>query len=217
MRPKISVPLVVFCLAAAVTAAALVDPVMERLSNTGVFGPGPFTDHSNLDVVPALCVGAAFSVTFVIGLVRRTLAKTCYAPRWLRVSARAMDSATITRLLPAIYAMQIGALFAMETVEQTIVTGHPLGGSIWLGGPIAVSLLLHAMGCVAFTAALSRVLNWLAQTLVHVVTFVCQLVFGHVDAPAVPSAYARRTTIRRPLEDVLERLKGRAPPFYLST
>lgn len=206
--------MLVFCLAAAVTAAAVVDPIMERLSNAGVFGPGTFTDHSNLDIVPALCVGAALALLFVMGLVRRTLTRTSYAPRWLRISAHAVDDVMLLRALPAIYAMQIATLFAMETVEQMIVAGHPLGGSIWLGGPVALSLLLHAVGCVVLSMALSRVLRWSAQTVVDIVVIACRLVSGTLEAPVpVAATSAPRTAIRRPLEEVLERLTGRAPPY----
>ena len=40
-------------------AAAIADPLVEFASNAGWFGAGNFTDHSNLDVVPALFAGVA--------------------------------------------------------------------------------------------------------------------------------------------------------------
>jgi hypothetical protein len=39
-----------FCLAAALVAASITDPLVEFASNSGMFGPGSFTDHSNQDV-----------------------------------------------------------------------------------------------------------------------------------------------------------------------
>ncbi|TAM73652.1 hypothetical protein EPN44_13245 [bacterium] len=217
MRRRSLLPLWIFCLAAAVTAAAVVDPIMERLSNTGIFGPGTLTDRSNLDIVPALGAAAALSLVVLIGLVRRTLAGASHVPGWLHISARAADDATLPRVLPAIYALQIATLFAMETVEQVIVAGHPLGGSIWLGGPPALSLLLHAVGCVAITVVLSRVLRWSAQTLLEIVAIVRELVLATLGAPApATAASAWRTTIRRPLEEIIERLTGRAPPYLFA-
>ncbi|TAM60913.1 hypothetical protein EPN52_04120 [bacterium] len=192
-------PLVVFCVAAACTAAALVDPLMETLSNSGLFGPGPLTDHSTIDVIPALGVGAALSLTFIIALVRRTL-------------ARAVDRVALPPLLPVIYALQLSALCAMETVEQIVITGHPLGGTIWLGGPMLISLSVHAAGCVVVTLALSRLLRWSARTLVRVVALVYLLVFGRPRAPLAALASAFRAAIRRPIQDALERLAGCAPP-----
>ncbi|TAM86979.1 hypothetical protein EPN42_12190 [bacterium] len=217
MRRRSPFPLWIFCLAAAMTAAAVVDLIMERLSNTGIFGPGAFTDHSNLDIVPALGAAAALSLIVVIGLVRRTLAGASYAPRWLRITARAAGDATLPRVLPAIYTLQIATLFAMESVEQVIVAGHPLGGSIWLGGPPLLSLLLHALGCVALTTILSHVLRWSAQTLLEIVAIVRELVLATLGAPASTAAVsAQRTTLRRPLEEVIERLTGRAPPYLFA-
>jgi len=63
----------IFCLTAAVTAAAVIDPAVEWLANHGRFGPGAFTDHSNLDVLPALGVGLCFALAFVAVLARRML------------------------------------------------------------------------------------------------------------------------------------------------
>lgn len=217
MHRRSPLPLWIFCLAAAATAAAVVDLIMEGLSNTGIFGPGVFTDHSNLDIAPALGAAAALSLIVVIGLVRRTLAGAGYAPRWLRISARAAGDATLPGVLPAIYALQIATLFAMETLEQAIVAGHPLGGSIWLGGPLVLSLLFHAVGCVALTTLLSRVLRWSAQTLLEIVAIVRELAFAVFGAPApAAAASTRRTTIRRPLEEIIERLTGRAPPYLFA-
>ena len=46
-----------FSVAVAIIAAAVADPILESASNAGLFGHGSFTDHSNLDVLPALCIG----------------------------------------------------------------------------------------------------------------------------------------------------------------
>jgi hypothetical protein len=46
--------------------------MVEFGANSGLFGPGTFTDHSNLYVAPALITGLALTVAFVMMLVRRT-------------------------------------------------------------------------------------------------------------------------------------------------
>ena len=58
-------------IAAAVIAAAIADPMIESASNAGWFGPGILTDHSNLDVLPALICGAIFVACFLTLRVRR--------------------------------------------------------------------------------------------------------------------------------------------------
>jgi hypothetical protein len=207
-----ALPKAMFCLAAAVTAAAVIDPTTEGLANAGVFGTGNYTDHSNLDVIPALLAGAVFSLLFVAGVVRRVMNRRGAAPDWLRAYALASDDRNITKLLPVIFALQLIVLWSMETLEQIAVAGHPLGGAIWLGGPFAVSLLLHAAGCLAFTWLLSRTLRWSARTIVDVVTFIRQLFCTLVPNRTVRTARAFQLPPSRFFEPILARLNGRAPP-----
>ena len=72
-------------------------------------------------------------------------------------------------MLPAILTMQMLALFMMETTEQFVVFGHPLGGTIWLGGPVIVSLAIHAFCGVVCVFSLSSALRALAAGIARVV------------------------------------------------
>src|SRR5262249_25040176 len=56
-----------FSLAVAVIASAIADPLLEAASNAGIFGNAHYTDHSNLDVLPALAVGLV-AVAIHVGL-----------------------------------------------------------------------------------------------------------------------------------------------------
>src|ERR1700694_3279642 len=89
-----------FCVAVALVALAIADPLTEWASNAGLFGPGNFTDHSNADVVPALFAGFAF---FALHLVMRSLSASRardYRPRpWLGAWLRALDLKILLRLL----------------------------------------------------------------------------------------------------------------------
>jgi hypothetical protein len=202
-----------FCLAAAVTVAAAIDPAMEWLSNRGLFGPGQLTDRSNLDVIPALLAGFVFSLLVVAGLVRRAIGGRAYAPDWLRRCAVAGDERAVVTLLPAIFALQLFVLWAMETLEQFVVAGHPLGGTIWLGGPIAVSLAFHAAGCLTFTGILSLTLRWSAQTIVQVVTLIRRLCSRLAPLRTARPVRALEIPASRFLAPIIARLNGRAPPF----
>lgn len=204
---------VIFCLVAAITAAAAIDPAMEGLANAGLFGPGNFTDHSNLDVLPALGIGLALSILFVAAVARRALCRRGYAPDWLRRCARASDVRAVPRLLPVIFALQLLMLWSMETLEQVVVAGHPLGGTVWLGGPALVSLMLHAFGCLAITWLLARALRWSAQTIVEVVTFLRHLFCRFDKERAARRARSLEIPSSRFLEPILARLSGRAPPY----
>jgi hypothetical protein len=112
----------------------MADPLVEWASNAGRFGPGNFTDHSTADVVPALLVGVLFVATHLWLRVRRALTRGP-ASDLLRASRQAIGGGVL-RLLPLVFAIQMLVLYCMETSEQIAVVGHPLGGMIWLGGPV---------------------------------------------------------------------------------
>jgi hypothetical protein len=160
-----------FCVAAAVIAAAVADPVVEFASNSLMFGSGVFTDQSNLDVLPALFLGCAFVVLCVVLRVRRVLGGGAPSPEFLRTSQRALNG-RIVPLLPVILTLQLMALFAMETLEQYVTLGHGLGGTIWLGGPPPISIAIHVVACVAVTFSIARIVRMLAQATLRVVRFV---------------------------------------------
>jgi hypothetical protein len=201
-----------FCLAVAVTAAATLDPLVEFLANRGVFGPGNFTDHSNLDVLPGLAIGLAFLAIVVAGLVRRALSRRSYAPAWLRACAVASERTSVATLFPRIFAAQVAVLWSMETVEQVVVAGRPLGGGVWLGAPAPIALAIHAAGGVALTFVLARIVRWSAETLAHVVVAVCEFFRTDASGRARLRRFDRRAAVRF-LEPMLARLSGRAPPL----
>jgi hypothetical protein len=201
---------VAFCLAVALTAAALADPLMEGLANAGAFGPGTFTDGSNLDMLPALCVGSLAAVAFAIGIARRITRPRAIAPAWLQRAAGHAPLAPSQAMMT--FALQIGVLFAMETGEQIVVAGHPLGGTIWLGGPIVVSLALQALFGVVTAMLFSRVLHWLAIRIALVLHFVRCIALASAQSP---SAHVGLTflVLHPYCERALRRLRGRAPPM----
>jgi hypothetical protein len=203
-----------FCLAVALTGAALIGPLVEYLANAGAFGPAAFTDRSNADVAPALCIGALIAAAFVAALVRRLLRPNALAPTWAR---RAANATRISGLQMAItFGMQIAALFVMETTEQTAIWGHPLGGTIWLGGPIAISLLLHALGGIVVAGLCSRALRWLAVR-VAVVLRLVQFLLLVAKQTLLTNRISIGLVLQLPAERAMRRLRGRAPPQLLPT
>jgi hypothetical protein len=211
MVPRASVTAaLLFCLAVAITAAALADPIVEGLSNAGAFGPGVFTDHSNAAVAPALCIGGVFAALFVIGTALLRLAGV--PPRWLRRCGAALPATAIVRLFPLILVMQIGVLFGMETLEQLAVLGHTLGGTVWLGGPVLVALAFHTATALIVAMTFSRVLHRLAQSVIDAVVFFRRLVLAWAAlTPAAPDPIFGEPPCRSD-EPALARLQGRGPP-----
>ena len=192
-----------FCIASAVIAAATADPLVEAASNAGWFGSGAFTDHSNLDVLPTLLCGVGFIICYLALRVRREL---------LRASGEALR-ARVGRLLPFIVAVQFSVLFTMETLEQIIVTGHVMGGTVWLGGPIWFSLSAHAFAGIAVAYGLSLLACTCTRGTLRVIRRLRALATRALHAPAPLAVRGRGLAWRRANSPVLCRIGNRAPPF----
>ena len=203
-----------FCLVAAVTAAALADPLVEWLSNRGAFGSGRLTDHSNADVMPVLAAALVFATLFIVGVVRRAVRRpgSGPTPAWIRDSRAAVSVRTALRLFPATFAVQIGTVFGAETLEQLAVAGHTLGGTVWLGGPVLVSLGLHAAIGILVVTLLARLLDWVAQSIIDVIELIRRLVLPWDSLSALPSAVAHLAPPRPKDVLAIAASRGRAPP-----
>jgi hypothetical protein len=138
-----------FCAAVAVIAAAVADPMLEFASNHGWFGPGTFTDHSNLDVLPSLAFGMFFAALCLVMRARAALDTRQGFPHGnlLQATRRALK-ARPSALLAVAFPLQLAVLYTMESVEQLAVYRHELGGTIWMGAPVGIALTVHAMVCV---------------------------------------------------------------------
>lgn len=193
-----------FVVVSAVTAATLIDPLLEMLSNAGVFGAGSFTDHSTADVAPTFVVAALLAIMFVVLSARRA---------WLRRSIAHLEPRTIFRLLPAILIAQLCVVFTMETCEQWFVYGHGLGGAIWLGAPAVIALAVHFVGGAAIAVVLARLLGALAAHVAHAVRSIS--VFFARRQPNVPARCKRAldASFVRVVAPILRKLAGRAPPI----
>jgi hypothetical protein len=198
--------------AVAAFAAACGDLLVESLSNHGFFGPGRFTDGSNLDIAPIAVVGSALLLACLLFRVRRALARGAPARCRLDLTA-ALAPIAIARMLPAILVLQLGLLWAMETAEQYLVIGRGLGGTIWLGGPIAASLLLHATICLVVTTLTRRLLCVLEPRAVQLVRRLLASTAFPPDA-AVVVVRARRP-LSLPRRWLLQEIAKRGPPVAL--
>lgn len=152
-----------FPMAAAVVAAALADAIVEFASNSGWFGSGSFTDHSNLDIVPALLVGFGLLAFYMARKARAVLA------------GQALQQGVVVAL-PAIFALQLLALYVMETAEQLVVWRHVLSPTAWLGGPLPISLTIHAILCLAVALTIARSKRALAATTLRVMRMLAAIV-----------------------------------------
>lgn len=202
-----------FCLAVATIAAAIADPMVEYASNAGWFGPGRFTDHSNGDVIPALLAGLLLVGIFAALKVRADIggAKT----NVFRAFDRACGPALVG-LLPFAYALQLIALYVMESCEQMVLWGHLGSATLWLGAPVIVSLSVHAIICVAVAFAAAKLVNLFGATTLRVIRLIRSLA---CSARLVPQVPAKRTLGTVTFERLVLANRGigeRAPPFSLA-
>lgn len=199
-----------FCIAIGVIAAAIADPLVEFASNAGWFGSGLLTDHSNLDVAPALVIGALLLAAHLVSKAQAALANRNGCDRW-RDAGHALGSG-IWQLLPIIFGLQMLTLYAMETVEQFVVWGHSLGPMVWLGGPLPASLAIHAVICVAVAATIARWLRALTATTLRFIRLIRALAtFAPQPAGSIASCSRNSVSFRR-LAPVRCQIGERAPP-----
>jgi hypothetical protein len=134
-------------LATAIVAAALGDACVETIANSGVIGRG-YADNNHLSIVPALVAGACLLLLVIvvrsIHLLRRTRTRTSLPPRSTLFNAA------------CVFALQLTALFVMESVERIAYGGNVSFGSAWLGGPVWFSLPAHAALAYTCTQAAAR-------------------------------------------------------------
>ncbi len=204
-----------FCAAVAVIAASIADPVLESASNAGWFGPGNFTDHSTWDVAPAVLIGLLF-VALHFGLrLCSDLAQARRSPGWMRLTSDALGH-DVLRFVPLIFALQLLVLYVMETAEQRVVYGHVLGGALWLGGPIAISVAVHAASSILVALAAAKMLRACSDAAIRL----CRMVHALVS-PVVGDSQA--AFVRLPDFVIGHRSIGalghvgeRAPPVVLA-
>jgi hypothetical protein len=200
-----------FCAAVAMIAAAIADPLVESASNAGWFGPGNFTDHSTWDVVPAILVGLFFVVLYLWSRVRTTL-KHRDSPKWSRIASDALGP-NVVRFIPAILAVQVAILYLMETAEQRVIYGRVLGGLLWLGGPIAVSIATHAVMAAIVALSAAKVLRALADAAIHTLDAMRTLAHPHTRFAQPAFLRIQDFGVLRRSAGILRRNAERAPPI----
>lgn len=205
-----------FLLAAALVAAALGDLVVEGVSNTGAFGSGYF-DHDHLSVIPVLCAGFALVLEIaVLRLMALLRGGALGARRGLPAGvAGRLSGRMLRRDLPLVLAMQLAAVFAMQSAEQLAAGGATLAGPGWLGGPLAFALTVYAATALVATVALALLARAILAAGTALIRIVLELVVRLADQAARP-CFGRRTALAcaRAQAPHVRQIGGRAPPRF---
>jgi hypothetical protein len=202
-----------YLIAIALVAAAIGDPLVESIANTGVFG-SVYHDGNQLSVVPTLVVALALALWLAF---RRAVAvwRRSRDGRgdWVIEAAQRGRTGSPLRDVPMVFAAQLVAVFAMEAVEQLVAGGPLETGLSWLGGPVAFSLAVHALICVALTLALARLCVAIVATVDSLVR--AAVAFVLATQPAVSVRFFARRFAARPRAQAphVRQIGGRAPPL----
>jgi hypothetical protein len=116
-------------------------------------------------------------------------------------------------MLPAIFIVQIAMLWTMETIEQHVVVGHGLGPTIWLGGPIAASLTIHALFCIGAALLARRILIVVEPRAIRIVRAILAFFLRVFRSSAHPLQRHRREIPASILSPTLRHIGKRGPPL----
>lgn len=208
-----------FLIAAALIAGGFGDPLVETIADTGIFGAG-YHDTNHLGVLPALLCGLV--LTIEIALLRCIQAfrgdSRTSRERLIAVAER-LGARSALRVVPIVFVLQLGVVFAIETIEQLLTGGGLRSGLEWLGGPIAFSLGVHALLALVVTiglAALTRAIAAVLLSLVHLAFAFIAL--RPVRRGAAPShQWLDGASCRQRRSPRARRIGGRAPPFLFAS
>ncbi len=207
-----------FALAAAVVAASLGDPFVESVSNSGIFG-GHYADDNHLGVVPALFAGIGLTAAL---LLVRCVRLWCGSARGsgdrILAAAKTIAGRSPLRDLPSVFALQMLAVYAIERSEAWLA-GGTVDGLEWLGGPIAFSLLAHALIGAACTLLLAAFVRALLRTFASLAYGAAHLVWLAPSRAVARSFRLRADTklCRRAQAPHVRQTGGRAPPLLLDS
>ncbi len=205
-----------FLLAVALIGAALADPVVESLSNAGVFG-GHYADNNHLGVVPTLLAGVLLVLEIAaarcLDVWRRARSKS---RDWLVDVARVVLTGSPAQDFPYVFTLQLVALFLMEGSEQLLAGGRiHIAGAEWLGGPIAFSLLTHALiggGCMLLLKCFMRAILTTFASLVKIaIQFI--LITRALGKPGTLLRRSGEPGYRVAQSPHVRQIGGRAPPL----
>ena len=207
-----------FRVAVALVAAAIADPFVESISNTGIFG-GHFHDDNHLGVIPTMFACALLLLELLILRFIDVWRGSAHRSRTLADFARGLTPRSFARDLPYVFAFQLAVVFGMENAEQLAVSGHFVGDATWLGGPIAFSLIAHGLigACCAFVlgTCMRKIVEAFHASVAGAIRFMWLAI-----PRAVGSAFdieRRNTQCRRARTLHVRQIGGRAPPLRIAS
>ncbi len=161
-----------FLIAVALIAAALGDPLVETVSNSGLIARG-YADNDHLSVIPTLLAGAVLALLLICRHCLQLLRGPGRHKDRLVETAALVCARSPLQDLPYVLVLQFAALYAMESTEQLLSGGTLLGGGVWLGGPVWFSVPAHAALGMVCTILLARAMRSIVKRCATLVRLHC--------------------------------------------
>lgn len=204
---------VLLFLAAALLSALFSDWVIEGSASIGLFG-GSYAVHDQRSVICTAAVVAGLVFLCILRSALEKLAVLRSQGEWIEEAAQDISSRWSWTTLGASYLFALASRYAMESARLFEQSGHMAHGIGWLGGPLIVSLTIHAAFCFLAFVGLIECMTALDQAMGRVVAFVVRLI-GLLDI----SNFAAADIIGRDSSDLIGRtywasphIGERAPP-----
>ena len=202
-------------LAIAFVAAAIGDPLVETISNRGLFG-STFIDHDQQSAVPVLVASILLGSLLLVARFRYAAALARAESRdWVRQVVAALSTTSSSRRVAPIFAAQLAVVYAMERCEHALGAGAAIHGLSWLGAPVVFSLLLHLAICLLCISVVRHVTRALVPGLLAAICDVLDWIVLALARDAErgvfvssPERLARHSELT-----AAQRIRGRAPPF----
>ena len=161
---------VLFLLIVALIAAAIGDQLVESIANTGIVGAG-YADDNHVGVLPALIVGA---LLLLGAIVMRSVSAWSTRGDNGRSPCRAVTGeltrVQTLRMLPLLLVIQLAMVFAIECIEALLAGEALPAGFSWLGGPLLLSLGIHAAIALLCAAACAALVRWAVGSVVALIS-----------------------------------------------
>lgn len=137
-------------------AAELGHGAVTALTRAGVVS-GPYASYSHGAIVPTLVAALVLGAIALLNVAGEALARSArIRGDWVAQVAARIAAVSPLRLLPIVFAMQLLALYAMESAEQIVAFGHPLGFVASLGTPVILVLTVHAFAALIVVGSISH-------------------------------------------------------------
>jgi hypothetical protein len=201
-------------LAIAFVAAAIGDPLVETISNRGLFGSA-FIDRDQQSAVPVLVASILLGLLLLVARFRYAAALAGTESRdWVREVVAELSTTSSSRTVAPIFAVQLTVVYAMESCEHALGAGAAIAGLSWLGGPVIFSLLLHLAVCLLCISVVRHVTRALLPGLLAAICDVLDwivLALG-LDADRGVFVHTPERLARHSELTAAQRIRGRAPP-----